>query len=197
MSEVRRDDIGVWIGSTDYDIQVTPVNMYPREPESLFVRVYARPVPPGQYLGLALHDDKQRGFRFDDISISDTRLECVRHHEYTATHKTFRKGFSLELAPDMIEALRAWLPPLRRIARVARAIAKEVETARGRVPTRDEQSRIGRIVSARVFGACDPEWSVTVGQGYAPQLEVHLQTPVVMALLATCGTDFKTLAKGT
>lgn len=34
MSEVRRDDIGVWIGSTDYDVQLTPVLMYPRQLES-------------------------------------------------------------------------------------------------------------------------------------------------------------------
>jgi hypothetical protein len=190
MPDIRRDDIGVWIGSADYDIHLTPVLAYPIQPEGLFVRVYARPTPAGEFPGQCLYEEKRWGFGFEDIVVGDTRLECWRQHEHaSSSHTAFRKGFCLALEPGVIAALRAWLPPLCRVARIARSIAIEFERSRGRGPTRDEQRYIGQIVSARVFGDCGTSWS------YAPQLERHLQAPAVTALLATCGTDFHALAK--
>lgn len=196
MLDVRRADIGVWMSSADSNILLTPVLAYPTQPESLSVNVCARSAPDGEFPGQTLHQDKQRGFRFEEISVNATRLDCWHPHEFASSrHSAFLKGFCLELEPDVIAALRTWLVPLRRVSRVACAIAKEIEGSSGRVPTRDNQARIGRIVSARVFGGCTTEWSVVVGQGWAPRLEIQLKNPAVPASLATCGTDFHTLAK--
>lgn len=195
MADLRRDEIGVWITAAGFRLQLTPVLAYPTQPEGLFVRVYAvreNMSFPGQ----PLHEEKRRGFRFEDISVSETRLECLRQHEFAARSDTaFRMGFCLELEPEAIALLRAWLPPLRRIARVARAIAADIGRTSGRVPTRNEQIGIGRIVSSRVLGGCGADWSVVVGVGWSRWLQMQFDTPSVMALLATCGTDFHTLVR--
>ncbi|OXC79356.1 hypothetical protein [Caballeronia sordidicola] len=95
----------------------------------------------------------------------------------------------------MAEALRTWIPPIRRTARVTRAISKEISNAGKRTPTRSEQTRIAQVVSARVFGAFAPDRAVSIALGDAPAwLQIEMGRPAVMALLASAGTDFKVLA---
>ena len=49
----------------------------PSQPVSMFVRVFATAELVG-YDGDWLHDDKMRGFAFEEIVVTETHLECWR-----------------------------------------------------------------------------------------------------------------------
>jgi hypothetical protein len=195
MPEIQRDATGVCVSTALYQVHLHPVVAFPSEPVSMFVRVFATAELVG-YDEDWLHDDKMRGFAFEEIVVTDTHLECWRPPNPPSSQaKAFRKGFSLGLEPGMAEALRAWIPPIRRIARVTHAISKEISGTRNRTLTRNEQTRVAQVVSARVFDACAPDRAVSLALGYAPPwLQIEMGRPTIMALLASAGTDFKALA---
>lgn len=106
---------GIYIEGQQIGLRVMPSTR-----GTLSVDVIARPALTGFHDDCRLGQEEQLEFVPSEITVHDTRLECLAADRFAPFLRT---GFMLDLEPGMAAQLRAWLPRLILAAATSKTLA--------------------------------------------------------------------------
>lgn len=106
-----------------------------------YIRVHVATLPePGRDYEGALTSETPTEFAADEITVSDTRLECLAASRWSTT-TFFRAGFAVALEPGMSDATHAVLVQLLPLAKASRQVSERVDALLAREEGLHEHQR--------------------------------------------------------